>query len=66
MGTHVVASMVHFADGVPVKELYRQYKIQGPEGDGEPGNNDFLAMREVVGRRYRRLRDEGHVLPDLV
>ena len=28
--------------------------------------NDFAAMREVVGRRYRRLLDEGGPLPELV
>jgi excinuclease ABC subunit C len=30
------------------------------------GNDDFRAMEEVVGRRYRRLRDEGKALPDLI
>jgi len=63
-GTHVVASVVRFADGVPDKDQYRRFKIQGE--DGAPGNNDFLAMREVVARRYRRLRDEQATLPDLV
>ena len=28
--------------------------------------DDFAAMREVVGRRYRRLLDDGGPLPDLV
>ncbi len=30
------------------------------------GNDDFRAMEEVVGRRYRRLREEGRAFPDLV
>ena len=63
-GTHVVASMVQFISGVPNKDAYRRFKIRGE--DGNPGNDDFAAMREVVGRRYRRLRDEGATLPDLV
>jgi excinuclease ABC subunit C len=31
-----------------------------------PQNDDFASMREVVGRRYKRLRDEKKTLPDLV
>jgi len=62
-GTHVVASMVQFLDGVPHRDGYRRFKVRG---DGTERNDDFAAMREVVGRRYRRLRDEGRPLPDLV
>jgi excinuclease ABC subunit C len=67
-GQHVVASLVQFVSGVPNKDAYRRFKIRGDDGrgDGDPGNDDFAAMREVVGRRYRRLRDEAAVLPDLV
>jgi excinuclease ABC subunit C len=64
MGTHVVAAQVQFVSGVPNKDGYRRFKVQGE--DGNPGNDDFAAMREVVGRRYRRLRDEGAALPDVV
>jgi excinuclease ABC subunit C len=60
-GTFVVASMVHFADGRPDKDNYRRFQIKS-----FVGNDDFRAMEEVVGRRYRRLRDEGKTLPDLV
>jgi excinuclease ABC subunit C len=63
-GTHVVASMVQFIGGVPNKDGYRRFKVRGE--DGNPGNNDFAAMYEVVGRRYRRLRDEQLPLPDVV
>ncbi|MFW5698419.1 MAG: excinuclease ABC subunit UvrC [Planctomycetota bacterium] len=63
-GDHVVAAMVQFIDGVPHRDGYRRFRIRGTGDD--PGNDDFAAMREVVGRRYRRLRDEGHPLPDLV
>jgi excinuclease ABC subunit C len=60
-GTFVVASMVHFADGRPDKANYRRFQIKS-----FMGNDDFRAMEEVVGRRYRRLRDEGRPMPDLV
>lgn len=60
-GTFVVASMVHFTHGRPDKAHYRRYKIKS-----FIGNDDFRAMEEVVGRRYRRLRDEGRPMPDLV
>ncbi len=63
-GTHVVAALVQFVGGVPNKDGYRRFKVQGE--DGNPGNNDFAAMREVVGRRYRRLRDEAQPFPDLI
>jgi excinuclease ABC subunit C len=64
MGTHVVASAVCFHQGVPHKDGYRRFKVKGEDGD--PGNNDFAAMQEVVGRRYRRLVAEGKPLPDLI
>ena len=60
-GTFVVASMVRFVDGRPDKDNYRRFQIKS-----FMGNDDFRAMEEVVGRRYRRLRDEQKPLPDLV
>lgn len=60
-GTFVVASMVHFAEGRPDKDQYRRFQIKS-----FIGNDDFRAMEEVVGRRYRRLAEEGRPLPDLV
>ena len=60
-GTFVVASMVHFADGRPDKNEYRRFRIKS-----FVGNDDFRAMEEVVGRRYRRLRDEQRPMPDLI
>jgi excinuclease ABC subunit C len=61
-GSDTVASMVVFENGLPRKSDYRKFKIRGL--GGEP--DDFAAMREVVGRRYRRLLEEGKELPDLV
>lgn len=60
-GTFVVASMVHFTNGRPDKAQYRRFKIKS-----FIGNDDFRAMEEVVGRRYRRLRDSGKRMPDLI
>ena len=60
-GTFVVASMVHFADGRPDKDNYRRFQIKS-----FIGNDDFRAMEEVVGRRYRRLAEENKPFPDLV
>jgi excinuclease ABC subunit C len=60
-GTDAVASMVVFVDGKPKKSLYRKFKIRSVEGP-----DDFASMREVIGRRYRRLLDEQQAMPDLV
>lgn len=60
-GTFVVASMVHFAHGRPDKNNYRRFQIKS-----FIGNDDFRAMEEVVGRRYRRLQEEGKPFPELI
>lgn len=60
-GTFVVASMVHFTGGRADKDQYRRFKIKS-----FIGNDDYRAMEEVVGRRYRRLAQEGKSMPDLV
>lgn len=60
-GTFVVASLVHFADGAPDKKNYRRFRIRS-----FTGNDDFRAMEEVVGRRYRRLIEENRELPRLI
>ena len=61
-GSDVVASMVAFVDGVPKKSDYRKFRVKSVAG----APDDFASMREVVGRRYRRLLEEGKDLPDLV
>ncbi|MFQ5572248.1 MAG: excinuclease ABC subunit UvrC, partial [Rhodothermales bacterium] len=62
-GTGTVASCVVFENGKPRKRDYRTYKIRCVE-DGKP--DDYLSMREVVERRYRRIRKENGPWPDLV
>jgi excinuclease ABC subunit C len=61
-GSDVVASMVAFEAGLPKKADYRKFRVKGLSG----APDDFASMREVVGRRYRRLLEEGKDLPDLV
>jgi len=48
-GTSQVASMVVFENGQPRRSAYRRFKIKH-----ELGNNDYLSMQEVIGRRFRR------------
>jgi len=60
-GTLSVASTVCFRDGKPHKAHYRHYRIRTVTG-----SDDFASIAEVVGRRYRRVLDEGGTLPDLV
>jgi excinuclease ABC subunit C len=61
-GADIVASMVSFEDALPRKSEYRKFRIKSVSG----APDDFASMREVVGRRYRRLLEEGKELPDLV
>ena len=60
-GTDTVASMVVWEAGKMKKSDYRKFIIKTVVG-----NDDFASMREVVGRRYRRLQEEKKPLPDLV
>ncbi|MFH1277809.1 MAG: excinuclease ABC subunit UvrC [Candidatus Eisenbacteria bacterium] len=57
----LVGSSVCFLDGLPERGRYRRYRIRG---DG--GVDDYASMGEIVGRRFRRLLEEGQDLPDLV
>lgn len=59
-GDETVGSKVCFIDGRPFKEGYRRYRIR------TAGNDDFMAIREVVSRRYREAGDGLELYPDLV
>ena len=48
-GTHVVASMVVFEDGLARKSEYRRFAIKGAGG-----TDDISAIFEVITRRFRR------------
>ncbi len=60
-GSNPVASCVVFRDGKPSKKDYRHFNIKTVVGP-----DDFASMKEVLTRRYTRLRDEGEELPQLV
>jgi len=48
-GTHVVASMVVFEDGLARRSEYRKFAIKGADG-----TDDLAAIYEVITRRFRR------------
>ena len=52
-GTHVVASMVVFEDGLARKSEYRRFAIKGLDG-----TDDVAAIHEVITRRFRRYLEE--------
>jgi len=60
-GTNTVASMVTFIDGKEDKSKYRKFKIRSVKGI-----DDFLAMEEVLERRYSKTLSKKMKLPDLV
>lgn len=61
MGTSPVSAMVVFENGKPDKKSYRKYKIKTVEGP-----DDYASMREVIRRRYSRVKRDGLVPPDLI
>jgi excinuclease ABC subunit C len=60
-GAETVASMVVWEDGKMKKSDYRKFIIKTVIGV-----DDFASMREVVGRRYKRLQEEKRELPSLI
>ena len=60
-GAETVASMVVWEDGKMNKSEYRKFIVRTVTGV-----DDFASMREVVTRRYKRLRDEDKTFPSLV
>lgn len=60
-GSYPVSAMVCFKNGEPSKKEYRHFNIKTVEGI-----NDFASMKEAVYRRYKRLKEEGDSLPQLV
>ena len=59
-GTHVVASMVVFEDGLARKGEYRRFSIRGLDG-----TDDVAAIHEVIPRRFRRYLDEREATGEL-
>jgi excinuclease ABC subunit C len=59
-GGETVGSKVCFIDGRAFKEGYRRYRIKSVE------NDDYMAIREVVSRRYREAGAGNELYPDVV
>lgn len=60
-GREATGSMVSFLKGSPDKDNYRRFRIKTVNRV-----DDYAMIREVVRRRYSRLKEEGKQLPDLV
>jgi excinuclease ABC subunit C len=60
-GAETVASMVVWENGAMNKSAYRKFKIRTVEGV-----DDFAAMREVIQRRYARVKNEEQAMPSLI
>ena len=60
-GEDAVAACVVFDKLKPAKKEYRKYNIKTVVGP-----DDYASMKEVVRRRYSRLKEEDLPLPDLI
>jgi excinuclease ABC subunit C len=60
-GKEATGSMVYFNNGVPDKSNYRKFRIKNVKGI-----DDYAMMKEIVARRYKRLKEENKGLPDLI
>ncbi len=59
-GGETVGSKVCFVDGRPLKNEYRRYRIKTVT------NDDYMAIREVVSRRYREAGAGHELYPDVI
>ncbi len=62
-GTNTVASGVFFENGQPKKSKYRKYKLKTLQ-KGEV--DDFKSMREILSRRFKRIKNNEIAAPDLI
>jgi excinuclease ABC subunit C len=60
-GTDAVAACVVFKMAKPSKKDYRKYIIKTVMGA-----DDYASMKEVIKRRYQRVKDDDSPLPDLI
>jgi len=60
-GAETVASMVVWEDGAMKKSAYRKFQVKTVTGV-----DDFASMREVVFRRYKRVKEAGDTMPSLI
>lgn len=60
-GYECVSAMVKFINGQKSKQNYRKYKIRQ-----ENKQDDLASMKEVLTRRFTRLKEENSKFPDLI
>lgn len=60
-GEEAIGAMVCFINGEKAPSMYRKYNIKNSSG-----KDDLASMREVITRRYLRLKEEGASYPDLI
>ena len=60
-GDSPVGVVVVFINGEPVKKMYRKFNIEGKEK-----RDDYASMKEVMMRRYSRLKENNDPMPDLI
>lgn len=60
-GTSAIGAMVSFINGEPVKKNYRKFNIESMNK-----KDDLSSMKEVLYRRYSKLKEENLPLPDLI
>ena len=60
-GSNAVGAVVVFINGNQVKKMYRKYHLSN-----ENAGDDYHSMKEVVSRRYKRIKDENLSYPDLL
>ncbi len=60
-GSYPVSAMVCFKNGHPSKNDYRIFKVKTVQGI-----DDFATMREVIYRRYKKLKETNSPLPNLI
>jgi len=59
-GKEATGSMVYFRNGIPDKSNYRKFRIKDVQDI-----DDYAMVREIVRRRYKRLKEENLTFPDL-
>ena len=60
-GDSPVGVVVVFVNGEPLKKMYRKFNIEGKES-----RDDYASMKEVMKRRYSRLKENNESMPDLI
>ncbi|MCI2068316.1 MAG: excinuclease ABC subunit UvrC [Bacilli bacterium] len=60
-GADAVGAMVKFINGEKAPEMYRKFNLRG-----ENTKDDLASMKEVLTRRFKRLKEENGKFPDLI